>query len=155
MGTALCLNRKKERRKTPPPTASDPRPPTPPLGVKKFPGRKFCKRERFLAHFWYPNPWISDQPPPPPSKTHLCAAQRGSPANWLLSWQLAASIDLWPIWKISTRPFFAKAYLTKIHQATVLAHRFRFSVVAGRGTNTLRLQTAIILSVEGKTAVRS
>ena len=32
------------------------------------------------------------------------------PSKWLLSWQLAVSINLSPITKISTRPSFAKAY---------------------------------------------
>ena len=40
-----------------------------------------------------------------------------SPELLLLSWQLAASIDISP--------------LTKIHQAAVLAHRFRFSIGGG------------------------
>ena len=39
-----------------------------------------------------------------------------------LSRQLTVSIDFSP--------------LTKIHQAAVLAHRFCFSTVLGRGTNT-------------------
>ena len=46
-------------------------------------------------------------------------------------------------------------WVTKIHQAAVLAHRFHFSIAAGRGTNTLRTQRAIIFSAEGKTAVWS
>ena len=42
----------------------------------------------------------------------------------LLSWQLVAPIGLSPF--------------TTIHQAAVLAHRFCFSMVAGRGTHTLK-----------------
>ena len=80
-----------------------------------------------------------------------------SPAIWLLSWQLAASIDLSPFTKISTRPSFAKAYLG--HEDPPKPPCWpTVSVspsVAGRGTNTLRIQTAIIFSAEGKTAVRS
>ena len=34
-----------------------------------------------------------------------------SPAILLLSWHLAASLDFPPFTKISTGPFFAKAYL--------------------------------------------
>ena len=37
---------------------------------------------------------------------------------------------------------------TKIHQAAVSAHRFCFSVVVGRCTNTLRIHTEKILSVQ-------
>ena len=36
----------------------------------------------------------------------------------------------------------------KIHQAAVLAHRFCFSLVVGRGSNTLRTHRAIIFNVE-------
>ena len=57
-----------------------------------------------------------------------------SPEMVLLSWQLATSIDFSP--------------LTKIYQAAVLAYRFCFSMVASRGTNTLRIPTAIIFSAE-------
>ena len=79
------------------------------------------------------------------------------PADWLLSWQLAASIDLSPITKISTRPSFAEAYLGHEDPPKPLCWP-TVSVspsVAGRGTNTLRIQTAIIFSAEGKTAGRS
>ena len=54
----------------------------------------------------------------------------------LLSWQLVTSIDFLPF--------------TKIHQAAVLTHRFWLSMVAGRGTNTLRIHTAIIFSADCK-----
>ena len=53
---------------------------------------------------------------------------RQSPEMLLLSRQLAASMDFSP--------------LTKIHQAAVLAHCFYFSMVARRGTSTLRIHTA-------------
>ena len=52
-----------------------------------------------------------------------------SPANWLLSWQLAVSIDLSPITKILTRPSLAEDYLG--HEdppSRCVAHRFRFSI---------------------------
>ena len=49
-----------------------------------------------------------------------------SPANWLLSWWLAVSIDLSPFTKIWTRPSFAEAYLGPEDppKPAVLAHRF-------------------------------
>ena len=42
------------------------------------------------------------------------------------------------------------AGVTKIHQATVLAHHFCFSIAAGCGTNTFKIHTANISSAECK-----
>ena len=55
---------------------------------------------------------------------------------FLLSWQWVASIGFSP--------------LMNIHQAAVLAHRFRFSIRAGRGTSTLRIHTTMVFSAECK-----
>ena len=52
------------------------------------------------------------------------------------SWQSVVSIDF--------------SSLTKMHQAAVLANHFCFSMVVGRGTNTLRIYTTMMFSVECK-----
>ena len=68
-------------------------------------------------------------PPHPPGDAELLSKTLGegvqSRESWLLSWQLAGSIDLSPIPKIPTRPSFAKAYLG-IHQSRCVGPPFPF-----------------------------
>ena len=65
----------------------------------------------------------------------------------LLSWQPAASIDFSPFTEISTRPSFAEAYRGLEDSPFV---GFCCSMVAGCGTNTLRIHTAIIFRAKCK-----
>ena len=54
-------------------------------------------------------------------------------------WGKSLAIDFSPFTKISTTPSSPRpTWVTKIHQDAMLAHGFFFSMVAGRGTNTLR-----------------
>ena len=63
-----------------------------------------------------------------------------SPAHWLLSWQLAASIKLSPITKMSTRPSFAEAYLKGGGSLSVMIAQHKRSL--GKGEHALRASEA-------------